>query len=124
MANYSEYLPDLGIVEVKLIGQVTVPELRKVTTEARELSKVNDTILFLVNSSELEDIPILDIYFLPKLYDELGFDRRSKIAQIMPEHTDPVQNADFYEDVLVNRGWNIKSFTNREQAIFWLTNEQ
>ena len=123
MAISCEYHPELGIVEAKNIGQVSEDELKMVTSQAFDLGKVNNSILFLVNSSELDEIPLIDLYFLPNLYNELGFDRRSKIAHLLPKNIDAAENAQFYEDVLINRGWQVKSFTDREEAIIWLTNK-
>ena len=123
MAMSTEYHPDLGIVEVKFTGQLSEDEQRTATFEAYELGKEYNTILFIVNSLEVEKVQFIDIYYLPRLYNELGFDRHSRIAQILPRNKEAIEFAEFYEDVLSNRGWQIKSFADREEAIIWLTNK-
>ena len=53
-----------------------------------------------------------------KLYDYLDLERSRKRAIVLKEGNDDWQ---FLETVLVNRGWNVRLFTDYNLAIGWLT---
>ena len=125
MSSIVEYNPELRIVQVKYVGRITGDELRKTTIEVLDLAKANSTTLFLIDVSELENVAsIFDVYELPKLYGELDADGDSKIALIMPApDTAAAKDARFYETVCLNRGWQVKVFSERQEAINSLTNK-
>lgn len=125
MPSTVEYNPGLRIVQVKYVGRVTGDEFRKTTIEVLDLAKANNTNLFLIDDSELENVAsIFDLYELPKLYRELGADGDSKAALIMPSvDTAAAEDVRFYETVCLNRGWQVKAFSERQEAINWLTNK-
>ena len=125
MPSTLEYNPELGIVQLKYVGRVTGDEFKETTFEAQDLAKKNNTNLFLIDDSELEDAGLLhDLYNLPALYEELGVDRVSKVALLLPRlSAAAAEDARFYETICVNRGWLVKVFTERQEAINWLTNK-
>ena len=124
--SYSvDYNSALGLVEFAFVGRVTGKEFREATIVGLDLARKSKTNLFLIDDSELEDAgSVGDLYELPALYQELGFERSSKGALVLPAKSAmAAQDAEFWETVCINRGWIVKSFTSREEAINWLTKE-
>ena len=118
-----DYISELGIVNSTYVGNVTADEFRMGTVRSLNLARENNTRLFLIDDSKWEGgTSVFDLYKLPALFIELGFERGSKGALILPpsgnaESTD----AHFFETVCVNQGWLVKVFADRQEAINWLT---
>ena len=76
-----------------------------------------------IDDSELEDVgSVVDLYDLPTLYEEQGLERGSKGAVVLPAANAKVaEDARFHETVCLNRGWQVKVFTDCQEAIDWLT---
>ena len=123
MPSTVEHNPELGIVEYKFVGRVTGDEIKKTTILGFDLARTNNTNLFLIDDSELEDAgSVVDLYNLPTLYEEQGLERGSKGAVVLPTANAKVaEDARFHETVCLNRGWQVKVFTDRQEAIDWLT---
>ena len=123
MAWEHTYNEALGIIEVTLTGVVSGEELRRGTEEGLALSRALDDVRCIIDATDQEESgTILDLYGLPGLYDAGGLDRKTRIALLPPTRPELYELAIFYETVCVNRGWSVKVFTSREQAIEWLTN--
>ncbi len=124
MQSTVEYNPELGVVMFKYVGRVTVENFKKETIVGLDLAKKNNTNLFLIDDTDLEDAgSIFDLYDLPKFYEEIGADRNSKVALILPPPgTAAAEDAHFYETTCQNQGWQVKVFSERQEAINWLLN--
>jgi hypothetical protein len=119
-----EYNSTLRIVEIVLAGSITGPDLQESTSKAIALSKDQGIpAAFLVDATELElAASIVDLYDLPaQQYFAEGADLRNRLALVLPQSPKARRDARFYETACVNRGWNVKSFPNRDEAIEWLT---
>ena len=57
---------------------------------------------------------------MPHFYDEVKGNRKSKIALILPPTGKIREDVIFYETVCRNRGWAVKAFDDRSEAIEWL----
>ena len=119
-----EYNSELGIVEGRYIGHVTDEDFKQATVKAVNLSKANQAHLFLIDDSEWKGgTTIFGLYDLANTFEELGFDRDSRAALILPAAGTPeVEHARFFETACVNRGWKVKLFTDYQEAMGWLTN--
>jgi hypothetical protein len=72
----------------------------------------------LVDTRQAESLlSVTEIYQLGKELASHSILRQSKICVLVPPRD--VDKADFFETVAVNRGVQIKAFTNFEQAITW-----
>ena len=60
------------------------------------------------------------IHDIPDQWDELQANRKNKVTLVVPDGGKTWRDAQFYENVCVNRGWNVKVFTQRKPAIDWL----
>ncbi len=115
------HLESLGIVETRLDGVVSGDDLRAATSEGIALAKDNGLSRGLVDCSDQEKTgSMVDLIELPRQYSEEGLSRETCIALVIPENRELREIADFYETVCVNRGWQVRTFKTRKQAIAWL----
>lgn len=116
-----EYHEAQEIVEIAYWGRTDVTDIRDGTLEAIRLVKMHRVTRGLVDCLEqTKTAPVPDLYDLPKMYDEEGLTRRIRIAFIEPSTPQLHELAEFYENVCVNRGWQLESFIARDAAIAWL----
>ena len=124
MAWYVEYNPDYGIIECRAEGFLTAKEIKEASEKTIALSGENDTKLILIDDSQVEEtIETLEIYELPRYYEEINVDRKVKVAVILPNVPKAREDVLFFETVCRNRGWNIHTFTKRKEALEWLTDK-
>ena len=102
MPSTVEYDDNLEVVHCTFVGQVTVNDFKEATFKSFKLAKENNTSLFLIDDSKWEGgASIIGIYELPELYEELGFDRNSRAALILPaDGTVASNDTRFYRDGL------------------------
>lgn len=126
MPSTVEYNSELGILQCTYEGQVNDVEFEEATIKAITLAKGNNTNLFLIDTLKWEGgATIVGLYKLPTLHDELSADRYGRVALISPPSDTPEEEAaNFYETVCRNRGWNVKIFQNKPEAISWLKNKE
>ena len=99
MPSTIEYNPELQIVQCTYVGRVTDDEFRKATVRAFDLARANHTRLFLIDDSKWEGgASTLGLYELPALFDQIGFERGSKGALILPTSgAQEVKDAHFFD---------------------------
>jgi len=115
--------PLLGIIEVTLSGLHTATEQRDSVTKRISVEKETGTTRTLIDASEVEEFPsVSQVIDLPsRLYPELGANRTSHIAFVLPVSETARESVQFLETACVNRGWNLKTFPDRKSALDWLT---
>ena len=121
-----EYDLELGIVDGRYVGRVTDDDFKEATAKAVGLAQANNTNRFLIDDSEWEGgASVLGLFELPTIYKELDTDRTSRAALVLPppSRKAEVRDAQFFETVCQNRGWNVRVFRKREEAIEWLTSK-
>ncbi|KAA3629905.1 MAG: hypothetical protein DWQ09_02425 [Proteobacteria bacterium] len=120
------YSPTLQIVEVFYVGRTTAYDLKESTSELIALEKEKGVNRFLIDTSEMEFVAsMIDILDLPeKQYIEEEADRSGRIALIMPTSLRTKEAVEFYETACKNRGWNVQTFLEREEAVRWLTDDK
>jgi hypothetical protein len=125
MAWSSKFNAELGIVESIFRGPTTRADFREETTAALALAKQAGTSRHLIDSSELIFAASLaDLYLLPaSRYESEQVDRRSRIAILSPRDEKAREATHFYQIACVNRGWTVKVFADRQEAIGWLRRE-
>ena len=121
-----EYNAEIGVVQCSYMGQVTADEFKEGTIKAIALAKDNNTKLFLIDDSKWQGgASVFGLFELPDLHEKHDADRVSRVALILPPPGTPEEkDAHFYETVCRNRGWNVTVFSEREEAIRWLTEKQ
>ena len=111
-----------GLIEVVLAGRTTREDLADVTSRGIALVRDTGTFDVLIDLTDLElAASLLDVYNLPaRQYQDENLDRRVRLGLVMPRQPRERDAAQFYEDACVNRGWQVRSFPDRDAALAWL----
>ena len=118
-----EHNPTHQIIEVVYEGDITASDLRESTSELIALGKEKGINRFLVNSTGIKlDANLVDLYDLPtRQYLKEKADRQGRIAVILPTSARAREAVKFFETVCMNRGWLVQVFSERQEALDWLT---
>jgi hypothetical protein len=113
----------LQIVEVLYEGDISERELRESNSELIGLQQDKGLNRFLVDATEVKLASSLMVFYdLPtKQYIEEQADRLSRVAILPPTDPDAREAARFYETVCRNRGWLVQVFSERQEAVDWMT---
>lgn len=115
----------LGIVEVVYAGDVSARELQEATSEFIGLEKREGLNRFLVDVADMtlaRSTRLSDLFDLPAIqYEREKADRKGRVAVFAPVTSKVLDEAQFYESACINRGWNVRVFAVREEAVSWLT---
>ena len=117
--------PPSSIVEVTVIGEITSDDLQELTSTLIELEKEKGSNGFLIDTTQMEfAASIVDLYKIPAIqYIEEGADRLACVAVILSDSIKEKEAVEFYETASINRGWNVRAFSERQEAIEWLADE-
>ena len=115
----------LQIVEAAYIGPTSAQDLKDSTSRFIALEKEEGLNRFLIDTREMKiDATFTDIFNLPeKQYLEEGADRDGRVAVILSSRAKERDAGLFYETVCQMRGWMVKVFQKRQEAIDWLTHD-
>ena len=113
--------PEFGTIESVLADRVTAEDLRTHETQCLALAKENETTRFFTDASAATlTMSVFDLHDLPQLYQDRGLQRPVRIAILPPSSERGRKLVDFYETTCANRGWAVKVFTERQEALDWL----
>ena len=125
MAWRVKYRKSLNCVEYEFSGPNSGADIQAATTQGIATGKKYGTLNYLVDLTLLEFvgsiIPLLELS--AEQYEIENLDRQSRIALVLPESGSTRKDALFYETASINRGWNVRSFPSRSEALNWLTTE-
>ncbi|MEI7527296.1 MAG: hypothetical protein WCK76_00015 [Elusimicrobiota bacterium] len=106
---------------IQYLGEVSSKDLLDAVAEAAKLSQDSGLLLFLadcsrmsVGHSELILRQVLNIIEQSKIPPAF------KEAILLPEAGTPVESARLYETTARNRGYNVRLFESKEDALKWL----
>jgi hypothetical protein len=117
-------IKEMGIIETTLITGITAQELRMSINQAYQLSAEWGIHRFLVDASAaISHISLLTYFELPKVFMSLNLPRSSRIAVLSSRSQKGKERARFFENVCRNRGWQVKMFYHRLEALEWLGSE-
>jgi hypothetical protein len=121
--NYNE---ESRIIEIIYSGNVTGRDIREATEKRISLQKETGATLVLADTSQSQEgPPLMELYDLPdKIYSKLNARRDTRFAFILPINSKAKKLAHFFQTTAKNRGWKIKLFKERKDALSWLTNEK
>ena len=113
---------DDGILEVVYSGAFGADELRVITDRILTAMLEQKAGRVLLDCYDAHfDVPVLNVYKLPDLYNSRGLTRSEvRAAVVKPKDGYRAELFDFYEDVCRNRGYFVKLFELREPALEWL----
>jgi len=114
------------IVEVIYSGTVTQEELKNAIIERLRIQNQHKSFFVLIDCSQVERNAggILDVHDIPeKIYEIEKVNRRTCHALALSKYPNARKASFHYETVCNNRGWRVKIFENREDAVGWLQEE-
>ncbi len=111
------------IIKLIYAGNVTSEQLREALIECATLAKKENILHFIADTTKLVDgHSVFDLYSVIQLFDSIGFDHNIKEAVLVQVGSPALNGASFYETACLNRGYNVKIFSDETKAIDWLKN--
>ena len=121
------YQDDSQIVELRFSGKVSGSELKEAAASRIEFGRDKDAQKYLIDAADMVALKstILDVLEIPtNVYSDQQMDRASSIAVVRPIDPDSQWITEFYENASVMRGWTVKIFSTRENAIAWMQEDE
>ena len=116
-----EYQENKGIVMIENSGKFSKEEFVKQAQETLEICRMNNCQHVLSDcTSMLSDINTTEIFYFPGLYRNLNTPRSYKLAILLAEDSATNEDISFYENVCKNRGYNVRIFKAKNEALKWL----
>lgn len=114
-------LSEFPIIETRYEGILTQGELSEAVRETLALGRVNSTALFLGDCTALAGgHSVVDLYLLADSIMASGIGHTLKEALLLPELPGSAENVRFWETTCYNRGFRVRIFQERSQALEWL----
>ena len=108
-------------IEIKYSGTVSDSEYKSDIAEFIKFNSEKRCLLVLTDLREMKVTPsFLNVYASINMFEKMGIDTRTSEALIIPRNKFVEDNVKFYENACQNRGYNVRIFYNREDAITWL----
>ena len=116
---------DMGIIELVYTGTVSGEELEKATRESIAKSFEENLNRTFVDVSDITlSNTLLEIHNIPDVqFNEGEFDRNGRTAIVRPKSKHEYEMIEYFAAVSRNRGWNIYTFADRDEALAWLIAE-
>jgi len=109
------------LIHVILSGKMSIDVALQLTTDAARLANKHGFKRILFDIRKFETHPtITQIFDMAATAEKRGLKREYKRATVISKEAQS-QDFHFFEDVSVNRGYNVASFTDIDKAIEWLT---
>ncbi|HSC47384.1 MAG TPA: STAS/SEC14 domain-containing protein [Gammaproteobacteria bacterium] len=117
-----EHRPSENIVRITAEGIITAEDAFAQAIEGVQLivSLKASGVLVDYSGATLE-MPLTDIYKLPDMFDAGGLPHWTKIAIVLPADPQNMHKYTFFDDTATNRGFQVKLYWERSQALAWLT---
>jgi hypothetical protein len=106
------------LIEIQSYGVVTKEHIAESIARVKELNKKSAISIILVDTSKQEKLP--DAFELIKLANT--FPTQMKVALLITESQPTKDGIHFVETANLNRGVDVKYFTDKQQAVQWLRN--
>ena len=116
-----EFSDDPHRIEITYSGTITESDYKQAIIDFVKFNSEKKCLLVLTDLRDMVVTPsILNVYDSINLFEKMGIDKKTCEALIMPENKFAADNIKFYEIACQNRGYNVKIFYNKEDAINWL----
>jgi hypothetical protein len=120
-----KYNPELSTIESVLADDVTAEDLHVHEVQCIALAKETNSNRFLTDATQATlKVSIFKLYGLPELYDVQNLRRPVRIAVLQPTSETGMRLVNFYETVCSNRGWTVRMFVERQEALEWLVDDE
>lgn len=109
-------------IELKYTGAIPENEFKEAIMEFIRFNAERKCLLVLTDLREITLTPsILNVYDMINMFEKMGIDKNTSEALIMPENKFAADNIKFYETACQNKGYNVKIFYTKEEALKWLS---
>lgn len=118
-----EYDEGSGIVVVTYNGRCSGKDFRDATHKRVAIAEKEDSTKTLIDATNLEcsSSTTFDVYdIVSREYPSLGSRSEWKMAITTPKSAEAQKQVHFFENACVNRGWRVRQFASRKDAIDWL----
>jgi hypothetical protein len=116
--EFDEQQQVLRVTSNSVLG---VDQIRQLTVEVINAVNTNSISRVLLDYRGMTpEIKTVDIYRLPRLYDDQQLQRAVRAAMVVSHSSEKLADFAFYEDVVQNAGFQIRVFTDYEMARQWL----
>lgn len=123
MAWSARYDSKTNIIEVIYSGTLSMDDIKNAIIQRISIQEETGAMSVLADISGIDNVKVhlVDIFSIADtFFENINSDRRTRIALILPRYPKAREDALFYETACLNRGWKVKSFEDREEAIKWL----
>ena len=115
------YLPEENILFLKSNGVMDVPSANAMVKAVADAAVEHQCFKHLIDHRETKfDFRLTDFYNRPTINEKLGVSRKFKTAMVFCQIT---KDTKFMETVFTNRVYNLRHFTDIEEAKQWLWKE-
>lgn len=117
---------DIAAAEVVYFGVVTVDEIMEATAWLIELEKMRGLRDFLIDVEKFVPAPDFSLFDILEVLSQQQADgalRDGRVALFASETSAAREALEFYENAATNRGWLVKAYSEREEALEWLLAE-
>ncbi len=116
------HIPEGNIIHNETTGDMTVPTVNQMAKEAKEAGELHRSKSLLFDHRKLSSaLDILRMYDRPKELSNMSFPQTSQISIVTPVSL--LKQFTFYEDVMFNRGYMVRVFTDFNLAKEWLSRD-
>ncbi len=121
MAWHVEYLAQEQVIAVELSGMIGMADLWGVGPRCLAVAQERTTHAILADVREATlTAQTTELYRLSDSASEHGFTRHYRVALVISDDPDQKESFTFFETVFVNRGFQIRLFSERDAALEWL----
>lgn len=121
MAWHVEYLAQEQLIAVELSGMIGMADLWAVGPRCFAAAQEHATHAILADVREATlTIQTTELYHLPDTAEEEGFTRHYRVALVISNDPDQKESFTFFETVFINRGFQMRLFSERNTALEWL----
>lgn len=123
--EHSSAAPIARIIRIEASGSLSTDDVVAQAIESIELVKQQQAVGSLVDYSKVTlEMPIIEIYKLPDLFDAHELPRSTRIAIVLPADPKNMHKYTFFDDVANNRGYLVRLYWEPSQAMAWLAEAQ
>ena len=117
-----KYCEELNYVEIIYNGNVAKDDLIAAFETSFETATKNNTQRYLADCTNLTGgHSVFDLYSLIGLFQQYKVQHTIREAIILPELDKMKENVAFYETAAENRGYIVKLFRTKYEALLWLS---
>jgi len=118
------FISEHNIVETAFFGTMKKSELDDAIKATLEECASRKVLKILADCSGLQGgHSLFDLYEKINVLNEMGLDKNIREALIMPEEQLQQDKIEFWELALGNKGFTVRAFYSRKDAIDWLAGQ-